>query len=470
MKLPRLLIIFCLLLSGASAEPLELTSSDGVKIVATVKGQDGDQIQIERADGQTFAVPLARFSQESQERIVEFLAQAGSSGVDADAAQKLNDVMGIPILGDVRFWEDTESAIIGRLKWPKESKTKDSSSYRVYPPAKMRILGARPHSAVVYFANGSPELVSIIFANKGDSFNEAPSPGEALRYIGKAIDADAETIESRLVESLGEPSRQSLGEGKTTRVRASRWDVANISILLSEKEGEYVGVQIMPPEVADNKGVMSRLSDADARNLAKSNVLKRSNGDVIVDNIPMVDQGPKGYCVPATFERYLRYMGLTADMYLLALAGQTQAGGGTSPSKLLEGVSSMLRRNNRSLSEVRKMPDMRTVKKYIDEGRPLMWTLFSTNHFNGLSNDRTKARASVTDWDEWEKQLREPRKAIKTHNVGTSGSHMALIIGYNDETGEIAFSDSWGPRYKERWLTEEELVAFSQGFNYVIDF
>jgi hypothetical protein len=36
----------------------------------------------------------------------------------------------------------------------------------------------------------------------------------------------------------------------------------------------------------------------------------------------MVDQGPKGYCVPATFERAMRTMGIDADMYLLAMVGQ----------------------------------------------------------------------------------------------------------------------------------------------------
>ena len=37
----------------------------------------------------------------------------------------------------------------------------------------------------------------------------------------------------------------------------------------------------------------------------------------------MVNQGPKGYCVPATFERVLRTMGIESDMYLLAMLGGT---------------------------------------------------------------------------------------------------------------------------------------------------
>ncbi|GDY18595.1 hypothetical protein LBMAG55_19180 [Verrucomicrobiota bacterium] len=56
----------------------------------------------------------------------------------------------------------------------------------------------------------------------------------------------------------------------------------------------------------------------------------------------MVNQGPKGYCVPATWERVLRYMGIPADMYVLAMVGQSGAGGGTSLSTLAAGVRDTL--------------------------------------------------------------------------------------------------------------------------------
>jgi hypothetical protein len=45
-----------------------------------------------------------------------------------------------------------------------------------------------------------------------------------------------------------------------------------------------------------------------------------------------------------------------------------------------------------------------------------------------------------------------------------------LIIGYNKETNEIAFSDSWGERFIERWITIPEAEQVSQGRFYVIGF
>ena len=44
-----------------------------------------------------------------------------------------------------------------------------------------------------------------------------------------------------------------------------------------------------------------------------------------------------------------------------------------------------------------------------------------------------------------------------------------IILGYNKETREIAFSDSWGERYKERWITIAEAQQISQHYFYVVD-
>ena len=463
----KCIIPFCLLPITAFADFIGLSSVDGNSIEAKVLSQTSNSVTIERRDGQVFDVPLDRFSKTSQE-LIQTALNTGNGWLTA--SETLNKAFGLALFGETPFWSESENTIVSRIRWPQESKTSTSSSYRVYPGPKATLLGRRPYSAVIYFKNGRPDMASFVFANKGDTFEEAQSARDVEKFISDAIEADGEAISNLLTGHFGEAERQSFGEGRGTRQRIQRWDVSDISILLTNQENEYVGVQIVSKTLADNKGVQERISDSQARQVAESNVLERPNGDIIIQNIPMVNQGPKGYCAPATLERYLRYMGLTADMYLLALAGQTGLGGGTSSRSLLDGVSSMLTRNNRSLEEVRKMPEIQAIKRYIDRGQPLMWTLFSTPSFNQISNERTRMRENFVDTREWSRALRPYRNQVDDLAVTRTDSHMAMIIGYNDETGEIAFSDSWGPEYAERWLTEEELVAFSQGFNYVVDF
>ena len=70
----------------------------------------------------------------------------------------------------------------------------------------------------------------------------------------------------------------------------------------------------------------------------KDNVTKSPNGDVYIDNVPMVDQGQKGYCAAATAERVLKYYGVDVDEHTVAQAAGTTADGGTSVLKMRDAI------------------------------------------------------------------------------------------------------------------------------------
>ena len=183
----------------------------------------------------------------------------------------------------------------------------------------------------------------------------------------------------------------------------------------------------------------------------------------------MVDQGPKGYCVPATFERYLRYMQIPANMYLLAMAGQTGIGGGTYLSEIIDAVEGYLSSQNRSLKQMRTTIDISKVQKYIDDGLPVIWLLFSSAQYNDYANQRTQERQTVTNWNAWKEKLQlEERKFQLGKDIRTA--HACLIIGYNKDTGEIAVSDSWGPEYAIRWVSAKHAEQVSKGSVYLIGF
>jgi hypothetical protein len=197
--------------------------------------------------------------------------------------------------------------------------------------------------------------------------------------------------------------------------------------------------------------------------------MTKANGDVLIGNIPMVDQGPKGYCVPATFERYLRYMQIPADMYVLAMAGQTQVGGGTSLAKIIESIDGYVGSQNRTMKEVRSEIKLRTVQKYIDRGLPIIWTMFSSSDYNSFVNKRTIERHRVKDWEAWEGRSKKEARDINLRKDFVS-AHACMIIGYNKATEEIAVSDSWGARYAERWVPIDQIEQVSQGSIYLIEF
>jgi hypothetical protein len=490
-KLPRfgVVLILATLLAAPAARSEEfrtLTNTAGKAIRAKIIDVANGKVSILLESGQPFAVPLASLSPADQQFLATWKPVAGAAPVGPAAApaalvptggvtaDQLNAAIGHALFAGNTLWSSGPGEVAARLEWPRESKTAIGESYRAYPDAEYRLLGARPHSAALYGENEQVTGLSIVYANKGDSFGSAgggeehfikgkPVPGgmEGVRLI---MANDAEIIAGKLSSLLGPSLKQRFGEGES-RVDVERWDWAGHAFLLSHVPDEYVSLAVQTIEAAENRGNTARVSDATIRERARGFIEKRGNGDVVISNIPMVDQGPKGYCVPATAERCMRFLGIPADMYLLAMAGETQAGGGTSVELLLSNIGSDIKRKGRSFEMVDGELKMRDIRKSIDEGIPMIWAMFSTEEFNEISTERTRARR-----DSWESHKNAVVAAAADPKLAPdrSRAHVVIIIGYNEETNEIAFSDSWGERYLERWITLPEAEQISQKRLYVI--
>ncbi len=484
MKLSVCLLLSLVASSVIADEFRTFTSTTGVAIRARFVKSENGQVDIIREDGQPFTFPLTALSPEDQEWVKQ-AAAAQASGFITKASpndnlppSELNELIGVPIFEDSVLWASDANTVAKRLKLPKESETRLQSSFRGYPREEARMFGARPYSIALYAQENRPTALSLVFANKGDLFGAKGSaeehfdaeaaPKEAERLLKEAMEKDVSTVTELLKQKLGEPERQRFGEGEG-RTYVYRWDWRGHAILLREVDKEYVGIEVATSAFADAGGKFERTSDSEIRAMAAANVENRGNGDVVVGDIPMVDQGPKGYCVPATAERAMRYLGVPADMYVLAMAGNTGFGGGTSVNALLDGVGLDIRRKGRSFDQWNGEMKLRDIKKHIDKGVPVMWALYSTGEWNKTATERTQERQDVTDWGAWTERMKDINKTANLRK-DTSTGHVVLIIGYNEATEEIAFSDSWGDRYKERWMTVAEAESISQKGFWVVGF
>lgn len=481
-SLTRRVAVLIFLLCGSvmhSADDFrEFTSGDGRTMEARVLAVSGDSVVIERRDGTSFEVSQGIFSEKDRAYLEAWLppvteqAEVSRSNNEV-SVNALNGAIGHELFADNHLWDDGDTSVAGRLAWRRESETATQSSFREYPSQDYRFLGARPFSAVLYGEEGNASSISIVYANKGDSFSANASGASSgaidLNELDRVIDSDFETVGQALSSLLGEPDRQSFGEGSSYR-RVSRWDWNDHAFLLSRKDEEFVALSITPTQFADDKGRPERNRDAEMREMTRRNVERKSNGDVVIRNIPMVNQGPKGYCVPATFERCMRYMQIPADMYLLAMAGETSAGGGTFMDAFIDGVKRDVTRNGRSMKSVNVNPKPRSIARYIDDGLPLLWRMTSSESFNNLADAQTIARSAVEDWQRWADQdIRQFEDAAEDVQMDRTRGHVSMIIGYNKKTDEIAVSDSWGPAYEIRWVMAEAVENVSHEF-YLIGF
>jgi hypothetical protein len=122
------------------------------------------------------------------------------------------------------------------------------------------------------------------------------------------------------------------------------------------------------------------------------------------------------------------------------------------------------------MQTIKKDVSVRDVKKYIENGQPILWTMYSTNDYNLITNSITRQRSKAKDLKSWKKTLSELIKQSPKLDEEPDQGHVCLIVGYNDDSNELAVSDSWGPEYELRWISEDEAQDISQGFLYVIDF
>lgn len=476
-----ILALSVLCMSSSAQDWIEIKQkSSGRSLPVQVIALDDESITFKIKSGKEFTRPLTTLTDDSIEKAKEFFELKQSA--NKQHLEKINKAIGQELLNSSgSLWSQPAEDIAAQLKWPRESSSSQSSSYRYYPPKDYTFLGTHPYSAVLYGdAEGNTSHLSLVFANKGDygssagmgedHFKKVHPEFEPATSLEKAIELDAKIINKTLTEALGEPTKQYFGEKEDKR-RVLRWDFDNQSFILSEKDSEYTSVLIIPKETADAEGKVKFVKDADLKKIVTANVLKKDNKDTIIQNIPMVDQGPKGYCAPATFERAMRYMLVPADMYLLATLA-TEPEGGTNTQLLADSCKRIIRSKARRIKDLDLERDLkvRKIKKFIDKGVPILWCMRSLESYNKIANTRTKERANVSDFEEWSKVIDEEAQQVKESLENThSNYHICLIIGYNEETNEIAVSDSWGPRYELRWVHIDVAKAVTSRGGFVID-
>ena len=448
------------------------TDTQGRTLEADYVSTTTAEVTLRRADNRTFTLALALLSADDR----AFIAQQSSTLIGGMAppstpAKKfadLNTLLGIPLLVDATLWDDSPADVARRLKLPLEGKTDRFEGYRSYPNPPRSILGADARMLSLQAAESRITALTIQFTNRGDypgfKFDDermTPSKQE-IQTFEQVLKQDFDTLTATLTAKLGAPKREVAVGGLDPGRRSLRWEWDSLVLLLNYDELQMVSLKIIPAA----RVAVAPVSDAQIRQLFKDRIARRPNGDVILDQIPMVNQGPKGYCVPATFERYLRYAGIPADMYELAASGGTQFGGGSSFETMTHSLDRFVRRQGRRLEPVSIKLTAVTVARYIDEGRPLIWGLYSTESFNALADANTEARQKSADAPPSKISLTPAELA--SFKIDPRTAHACLIIGYNRATGEIALSDSWGPKFRERWVPAAVAQKISQDEYWVL--
>ena len=373
----------------------------------------------------------------------------------------------------------------------------------------LKLRGEEGGETIVTFKDGKIAAVMISVLNKGDDgfikedpYKKAISRASAtLKEIAKVPQSPRKKNETiSKADGLVWSTKQALYMLEYLWVPEERRDG-----YIWYAHGEFVRIRILPPQILLGVQQNTLKTNISRSTLAKR--VKKEGSALCIEGIPMVDQGSKGYCAVASFERVMRYFGSQVDMHDLADLANTNSFG-TSPDDIKDAVHKMAVRSAlhsrdpffmesadfRSLQNAynreakkRKQPEcpdpsgivslyrnmdpdlfkaMRAkdpgftkfsseVARSVNAGIPLLWALQLGMFWEDRLEDSFEASRGTTPKTAAPRPPRPPEYM--------SGGHMRLIIGYDPKEKLIYYTDSWGPGHEKKKMSLEEAWAVTMG-------
>jgi len=231
-------------------------------------------------------------------------------------------------------------------------------------------------------------------------------------------------------------------------------------------------------------------------------------GDVYISGLPMVDQGNRAYCAVASAARVLQGYGIEVTMDDLAEMAHSSETGGTNPRLWENAIRKVANTHGLELKVVSELTETsqslaNLVYDYNQTARDMGYEeLYSWDYVNAfvhnyaafqedrsydvqrevmLSSDR-KADAfdkNVTERiDEsdplfWTVRLGDVPEEVPhgndTYLSADHASHMRLIIGYNEERGEVLYSDSWGEGHELKRMDAADALSITTAMSYLTE-
>jgi hypothetical protein len=346
------------------------------------------------------------------------------------------------------------------------------------------------NQAVVQFSGGKASGVSVLFYNRGDA-------GEIPQDQFEALEARCEKTLSDLTKSA--PTARGRDPRNAVKAPGLVWKTAQSEFLLEFSitktasvpfRAEFIRLTVTPPEKQKSLLEASQSASLTATKFnGPAHVKKDPSGDVWIDGIPMVDQGEKGYCVVATAERVMRYYGVRVDEHELAQIANT-SDKGTSSDAMFEALQKLCNRlrvktrpvvdfNNKRLNTLITDYNHAAQKGHrADEINPNVKSL--TEIYQQMDSDllRETLTKNPAEMDRvfrlFQRHIDSGIPVVWSVMIGVLpqpqdpkgfGGHTRLIIGYNAQSRELIYSDSWGMGHEKKRMPLADAWTMTLGAN-----
>ena len=250
-------------------------------------------------------------------------------------------------------------------------------------------------------------------------------------------------------------------------------------------EAEFIRISMGPDAKALSGG---GARDTASRSDLRSSITTEDDGTVWLKGLPMVDQGQKGYCVPATLARVFAFYGMDkVDQHALAAVCDSSADGGTSSLGMEQAMRDVCKKFRTKfividdyMANIRSAMDSynKFAKKADKNPLSMHDNVFQAADPKVLRQARAGKNAQVSKWmKDIKKNIDSGTPVIWMVMLGIypeeislpqdRGGHARLIIGYNLKKKTIIYTDSWGAMHARKTIKAEDALSMTTG-RYVI--
>ena len=338
---------------------------------------------------------------------------------------------------------------------------------------------------IITIAEGKPVALQAMLYNKGDNGTISESD----------FKAQLDDARSAIEEMTGIRAKVRRAAKSDSAVKLKSWEwkwetgairlEANSSGKKDSFEGEFIRLNMGATTKALNAG---GARDTVRKNELRGSITTEDDGTVWLKGVPMVDQGQKGYCMPATLARIFAFYGMDkVDQHALAAVCDSSAEGGTTSRGMENSMKDVCKKFRTKFVILEDY--VSTLKAIIEpynklakrEDKPtmtLMSDVFGTADAALLRKARAGKNSQISKWmKDIKKHIDSGSPVIWLVTVGiypeeiplpqSRGGHARLIIGYNLKKKTIIYTDSWGAAHARKSIPAADAMGMTMG-RYVI--
>lgn len=372
----------------------------------------------------------------------------------------------------------------GRFTWLDEQKTTaQGGQWR-----RLSFLSLPVWEALVRLESNQVQRVELSLYNRGDAGDlSAADFNSLLNKVMLALSNWTVTTGAMLPELAGAAHtklQHAVWSRPPTRLELE-WSSSKPHMEAGKQmtyRSEFIRLKLMPCSAPTNPAPPKLITPQTVFALRKR-VQSLDDGDVFIPDVPMVDQGFKGYCAAAVIARLMRYYGKDFDQHDAAQLAGTTAQEGTRSLGTRDALKHLAQQNGLQFQTAQEVDIQRLVTDYnlaaVLARKPKVALSHNLEALLGSMNTdlllqvRGKQPAAATAFkNEISKQIATGVPVAWSVYLGLlpeptrwpmRGGHLRLIIGFNKRTGDILYTDTWGRGHELKRMSLEEAVTITLG-------